>query len=104
MATPIGWGRTASVGGPDPWRPSRSAHDIGPIDPFGFSWRLAVSLWKPPFWAIGFPWISLDSLVRIEPSQWVMRDFRWKFFPRGFSPLRGAGTEAGGRSHAEAQE
>jgi hypothetical protein len=25
MATPIGWGRTASVSGPDPWRPSRSA-------------------------------------------------------------------------------
>jgi len=25
MLTPIGWGRTASVGSPDPWRPSRSA-------------------------------------------------------------------------------
>jgi hypothetical protein len=25
MAMPIDWGRTASVGGPDPWRPSRSA-------------------------------------------------------------------------------
>src|ERR1700722_6602527 len=25
MAMPIDWGRTASGGGPDPWRPSRSA-------------------------------------------------------------------------------
>src|ERR1700722_6854208 len=31
-------------------------------------------------------WISLDSLVRIEPYQWVMRDFRWKIFPRPLSP------------------
>jgi hypothetical protein len=33
-----------------------------------------------------------------------MRDFRWKFFPRGFSPLRRAGTGACGRGHAEAQD
>jgi hypothetical protein len=27
---------------------------------------------------VGFPWISLDSLVRIEPFQWVTRLFRKK--------------------------
>jgi hypothetical protein len=29
---------------------------------------------------VGFPWISLDSLVRIVTYQWVTRDFRWKKF------------------------
>jgi hypothetical protein len=27
------------------------------------------------FMRVGFPWISLDSLVRIETYQWVARDF-----------------------------
>jgi hypothetical protein len=35
---------------------------------------------------LGFVWISLDSLVRIEPYQWVTRDFRWTFFRRLFFP------------------
>jgi hypothetical protein len=34
-----------------------------------------------------FPWISLDSLVRIETYQWVTRDFRRKIFRGPFAPL-----------------
>jgi hypothetical protein len=34
------------------------------------------------------PWISLDSLVRIKPFQWVARDFRWKKFLSPFCPAR----------------
>jgi hypothetical protein len=40
---------------------------------FGFSWRVAVSLRRPLITRVGFPWISLDSLVRIETYQWVTR-------------------------------
>jgi hypothetical protein len=44
MLTPIGWGRTASsLARPLPTKPQRP-HDISPINPFGFSWQLAVSL------------------------------------------------------------
>jgi hypothetical protein len=32
--------------------------------------------------AIGFSWISLDSLVRIENYQWLTRGFRENFFLR----------------------
>jgi hypothetical protein len=54
---------------------------------------------------VGFPWISLDSLVRIETYQWVTRDFRRKKNLAPFSlALRGAGTGACGRGHAEAQD
>jgi hypothetical protein len=49
---------------------------------FGFSWRLAVLLRNLPIMPIGFSWISLDSLVRIETFQWVTGDFRWKNFSR----------------------
>jgi hypothetical protein len=52
-------------------------------------------------------WISLDFLGFSRPNlafSMGYAGFRWKFFPSGFSPLRGAGTEACGRSHAEAQE
>jgi hypothetical protein len=41
---------------------------------------LADSAQKPPFPAIGFSWISLDSLVRIETFQWVTREKRAKVF------------------------
>ena len=63
MAMPIDWGRTANVGGPDPWRPSRSApttsvqsirlgflgdrpfrygnHLFGLLDFLGFPWILS---------------------------------------------------------------
>jgi hypothetical protein len=29
---------------------------LGPVDPFGFSWALAVSLRKAPPMGLGFPW------------------------------------------------
>ncbi len=45
-----------------------------PADRFGFSWRVAYSPRKPRLSTIGFPWISLESLVRIETYQWVTRD------------------------------
>jgi hypothetical protein len=67
---------------------------------------LALSVWppKPPFIAIGFSWISLDSLVRIETYQWVMRDFRDKKFSLAFSlSLTSAAAEACRRDYAEAQ-
>ncbi len=79
-------------------------------NPFGLSWAPAVSLRNPPFGGIGFPWISLDSLVRIVTYQWVTRDFpRRKFlvpFPSasrrcdGGSRFRDA--EGRGRSWAKA--
>ena len=50
--------------------------DRGRVDPFGFSWSLAVWLRNPREMTVGFPWICLDSLVRIWTYQWVTRDFR----------------------------
>ena len=35
--------------------------------------------------SVGFPWISLDSLVRIETFQWVTRLEAGKLFSRAFS-------------------
>ena len=51
---------------------------------FGLSWPLAVLVRKSSFRGVGFPWISLDSLVRNETYQWVTRDFRQKIFRRAF--------------------
>jgi hypothetical protein len=54
--------------------------------------------------AIGFSWISLDFLVRIETYQWVIRHKRAKVFHRGSSvAVKVVETEAGGRDHMEAQ-
>jgi hypothetical protein len=51
---------------------------------------------KTPIYGVGFPWISLDSLVRIETYQWVTRDKSEKVFRIGFSVMLGsAGTGAG---------
>jgi hypothetical protein len=36
--------------------------------------------------SIGFPWISLDSLVRIVTYQWVARTFRGTIFLSSLSP------------------
>jgi hypothetical protein len=72
----FGWSRFGSV-----WAAGR---DIGPVDPFGFSWPLAVSLRRPPLMSIGLSWISLDSLVRIETFQWVTRPEAGKLFSRAF--------------------
>jgi Multicopper oxidase len=45
---------------------------------------VAVSLQKTPIMRVGFSWISLDSLVRIQTYQWVTKDFPRKIFPRAF--------------------
>jgi hypothetical protein len=39
---------------------------------------------KPRFIAVGFPWISLDSLVRIKTYQWVIEHKRAKIFSLRF--------------------
>jgi DNA-binding transcriptional LysR family regulator len=39
---------------------------------------------KAPLTRVGFPWISLDSLVRSETYQWVTRKKRRKFFLGAF--------------------
>ena len=62
---------------------------------------------KIPEKGVGFPWISLDSLVRIETYQWVTRDKRCKIFSCPFCPfgIRSTGKEAGRRrGYAEAQK
>jgi hypothetical protein len=56
----FGWSRFGSV--------SAAGRHIGPVDPFGFSWPLVVSL-RDPRHDFGFSWISLDSLIRIEIFQ-----------------------------------
>jgi hypothetical protein len=58
---------------------------IGPIDPFGFSWLVTVLLQRPQLMGVGFPWISLDSLVRIVTFQWVTRLGAGINFPPAFS-------------------
>jgi hypothetical protein len=40
---------------------------------------------KPLVLGVGKAWISLDSLVRIEPFQWVALDFRDKEFLAPFA-------------------
>jgi hypothetical protein len=57
---------------------------------FGFSWILPVSRRTPSILGVGFPWISLDSLVRIETYQWVARDFRSKKFRATFLSVTAA--------------
>jgi hypothetical protein len=65
------------------------------IDPFGFSWLVAVSLRRPPIMRVGFPWISLDFLVRIETYQWVARHEARTIFIAPFRAVSSAGTVAG---------
>jgi hypothetical protein len=62
------------------------------IDPFGFSWGLPIWLRKPLFMRVGIPWISLDSLVRIESYQWVARDFPRKIFRGRLGAKAGRGS------------
>jgi hypothetical protein len=51
---------------------------------------------KTPIYGVGFPWISLDSLVRIETYQWVTLDKSEKVFRIGFSVMSAAtGQEPG---------
>ncbi len=46
---------------------------------------------------VGKAWISLDSLVQIEPFQWVTSDFREKFFCPLFWPVEPALAASVGR-------
>jgi hypothetical protein len=57
------------------------------------SWRAAVLLWRPSIQGVGKAWISLDSLVRIEPYQWVTREFRWRIFRGPFAPSTSEAAE-----------
>jgi hypothetical protein len=52
---------------------------------------------------VGFPWISLDFLVRIVTYQWVTRIFREKKFSRPF-PHSAAGTGPGSLNIQTAQD
>src|ERR1700722_3702425 len=59
-----------------------AAADIGPVDLFGFSWRRALSLRKPPIMGLdflGFPWI-LSSESRL--INWLRGINRHEFFSR----------------------
>jgi hypothetical protein len=78
---------------------------MGPVAPIWVFLARGRFAAKAPFMRVGFPWISLDSLVRIETFQWVTRLEAGKLFSRAFSlTLRGAGTGACGRGHAEGQD
>jgi hypothetical protein len=74
------------------------------IDQFGFSWAGPIWLRKPLFMRVGFPWISLDSLVRIETYQWVARDFPRKVFRKPCLGVGSAGTGSCGRGHSEGRD
>jgi hypothetical protein len=79
----------------------RAAHrgaPWSPLAPFGFSWRMVVWGRKASFLRVGKAWISLDSLVLIEPFQWVTRDFRSKNFSRPFALSGGKGEDGSQRS------
>jgi hypothetical protein len=75
-----------------------AGRDVRPVDAFGFSWIGPIWLRKPKFMRVGIPWISLDSLVRIETYQWVVRDFPRRFFREPFlareAPERDPAVEA----------
>src|SRR5579863_7114432 len=60
------------------------------------SWAAALSARNALFRPIGFPWISLDSLVRIETYQWVMLDSPNRQFSRAPWPNGAGDAEAGG--------
>src|SRR5579863_3514126 len=60
------------------------------------SWAAALSARNALFRPIGFPWISLDSLVRIETYQWVMLDSPNRQFCRALWPNGAGDAKAGG--------
>jgi hypothetical protein len=68
---------------------------LRPIDPFWVFSALAVSSRKSPNTPIGFAWISLDSLVRIETYQWVTMDFRKGIFLSPFPKMNKDGMGDG---------
>ena len=66
---------------------------------------LQLVIWprKPKNIAIGFPWISLDSLVRIVTYQWVTMDFPELIFHAPFPLETGREREPADQWHAEGQ-
>jgi hypothetical protein len=100
QATPTGWRRSHrsagpnSSGSPTPawggeWAGSRLLGG-GPRQGSGSSVRVFLDrrdlALESVISGVGFVWISLDSLVRIETYQWVMRENRGIFFSRRFCP------------------
>ena len=59
--------------------------------------------WKSPLPGVGFPLISLESLVRIETYQRVTPDFRWKNFSWPFAPwsVRNVGEKSRRRGYGK---
>jgi hypothetical protein len=54
---------------------------------------------------VGFPWISLDSLVRIETFQWVTRLFAGRIFLACFpGVMKAPQQEPSVRGHVEEQD
>jgi hypothetical protein len=60
----------------------------GPRRSAQFSWLAGVWLREPTILRVGSPLISLDSLVRIGTSQWVMRLEAGNFFLPALSSFR----------------
>jgi len=81
-----------SLRGTDQRLNSRSGQSVPAlaVDPFGFFLARAGLRPRARIMRVGFPWISLDSLVRIVTFQWVTRIFRRQKFSRGLPPGAGA--------------
>jgi hypothetical protein len=62
----FGWSRFGSFSAP--------GCDIGLVDPFGFSWLVAVSLRRPPIMRVGFPWISSSESRLINGLRGIKRE------------------------------
>src|SRR6476619_5097434 len=80
------------------WLLLGSGRDVGPVDPFGFSWLVALSLRKPPLTSLGFPWILssesrfINGLRGINRGKFFLALLSWREAPER------------GRGHAEAQD
>jgi hypothetical protein len=61
-----------------------AAATFGPVDPVWVFLARRRFAAKTPIMRVGFPWISLDSLVRIETYQWVARKKARSVFPPAF--------------------
>jgi hypothetical protein len=85
-----------SVGSTSPRR------DLGPVAPIWVFLARGRFASKALLLSVGFPWISLDSLVRIETFQWVTRLVAGILFLGPFPGVRSAGTGACGRGHGSA--
>jgi len=77
-----------------------AALGIGSLDPFGFPWRRAVSLRKPPIMRVGFPWISSSEARLFNGLRGIKRR---KFFVIGFFVMSAAPGQEPASWHAKAQ-